>query len=306
MIVSPPQLVWSGCSWAVKMGCSLGHSPCNNNSLFSDRLSDARELTWFIAQIGVWCFETELLELVHKEQEHFSGKCDKHLFFIFFLSQTSTFQQTDYEIRPRLLLHYALFWYREKLDMNVPYSMRLWWLPALYIKLDYFFFHLSQEFTHLALGRNFYRSPVYQKYAINKTWSNLASSLKPELLWEQAKQVAAQNSSLLVGSKALIIAATGWQHAREPDWLLLFLWGHCEGLGLVANVVRCCNRLVVTSPPSQLFSYRSRDSSSSVQILFPPVPDPLSLPSSSGRGCAPTSLELLSCGMAILTSEKPL
>lgn len=197
----------------------------------------------------------------------------------------------------------------EKLDMKVPYFMRLQWLLALYIKLPlqaYFFFHLSQEFTHLDLGRNFYRSPVYQKYTISKTWSNLASSSKPELLWEQAKQVAARNSSLLVGSKALIIAAGGWQCMREPEWLLLFLWGHCEGLCLVANVVRCCNRVVATSPPSQLFSCRSRDSRSSVQILFPPVPGPLSLPSSSGRGCALTSLQLLSCGMAILTSEKPL
>lgn len=37
--------------------------------------------------------------------------------------------------------------------------------------------------------------------------SNLASSPKPELFWEQAKQVAAQSSSLLWGGKPPVTAA---------------------------------------------------------------------------------------------------
>lgn len=215
MSASTPQNTWPRCSWVVKivLWCTLlATATHDSRGCFFHRLTDLRELTWFIAQVGVWCFETELLELVHKEQEHFSGKCDRTIYFlpIYFLSQTSTFQQADYEIRLHLLLHCAVPWYRGRtiqggsLLHEAPMTSSTIYKVAM---KDQLFFNLSQKFTHLALGRSFYKSPVHQKYTSSKTWSNLASSPKPELFWVQAKQVAAQSSSLLGSGKTPVTAA---------------------------------------------------------------------------------------------------
>lgn len=108
---------------------------------FFDRFSDLRQLTWFIAQIGVWCFERSLLRLVHKEQELFS---DRNITFSPLSFHKRTFQQADFEIRPHLLLHYAMFWYRGKITQEcsllpeVPVPSSTAYKPA--IKANIFFF----------------------------------------------------------------------------------------------------------------------------------------------------------------------
>lgn len=58
-------------------------------------------------------FEMELLELVCKEQENFTVKYDRIIYFSFtyFLLETSNFQQADYEMKPHLLLSSAVPWY---------------------------------------------------------------------------------------------------------------------------------------------------------------------------------------------------
>lgn len=113
------------------------------------------------------------------------------------------------------------------------------------------------------------------------------SFISPKLFWEQAKQVPAQKSSLLERQNTHDCWWL-WQGIAEPDWLLLFLQGHCEGLWLVTTAVRQCKGLVVTTPPSQLGGWRSRGPSLSVH---PPAPLPFlsCLPLQAGDVLQPVS-----------------
>lgn len=93
------------------MECCLVHTPCNSSLWFEGVfLSQAHWLEGvhliYSTDWGV-VFETELLELVHKEQENFIVKCER----IFFLP-ISYFQQADYAMRLHFLLHSAVPWYR--------------------------------------------------------------------------------------------------------------------------------------------------------------------------------------------------
>lgn len=75
---------------------------------------------------------------------------------------------------------------------------------------DQLFFCLSQEFTHLVLGRDFYRSSVHQKYISSKTWPNLAS-------------YPSQSSFGNRQSRHLPKAASCWREVKHLWWLLA-LW----------------------------------------------------------------------------------
>lgn len=115
MITSPTQNTWPGCSWKVKMECCLVHTPCNSSLWFEGVfLSQAHWLEGIYPIYSTdWggVFETESLELAHKEQEDFSVKCDRIFFFSYFLLQTSTFQQADHEMSPHLHLCSVVPWY---------------------------------------------------------------------------------------------------------------------------------------------------------------------------------------------------
>lgn len=198
------------------MECCLVHTPCNSSLWFEGVfLSQAHWLEGVhLIYSTDWSvvFETELLELVHKEQENFSMKCERIFPSSYFL-QTSTFQQADYAMRLHLLLHSAVPWYRGRtihggsLLHESPMNSR-----TRYIKLPWktnWFLPVTIIYSS-SIGQGFYRSPVHQKYISSKTWPNLAS-------------YPSQSSFGNRQSRHLPKAASCWREVKHLWWLLA-LW----------------------------------------------------------------------------------